>query len=217
MSAEFISRIFGMFFFMIVSARIGSQNAEVFSQSVPEPVTSFIFALVGILFGLVVTPYLTVRPVTLARRTLNEISVDVLLVSILGLGIGLVLALLTAYPISLLGEPFGTLVPSLIAVVFGYLGMSIFGYRAREVEDFRATVKEAFTARATRPGHAGASEAPRAPRSFELPQPPEPNGNSVSVEDQAVRAAEAQHQHAMALAVYSKAVDIFRLGLGRAR
>jgi len=91
------------------------------------------------------------------------------------------------------------------------------GYRARDVEDFRATVKEAFTARATRPGHAGASEAPRAPRSFELPQPPEPNGNSVSVEDQAVRAAEAQHQHAMALAVYSKAVDIFRLGLGRAR
>ncbi len=149
MSAEFISRIFGMFFFMIVSARIGSQNAEVFSQSLPEPVTSFIFALVGILFGLVVTPYLTVRPVTLARRTLNEISVDVLLVSILGLGIGLVLALLTAYPISLLGEPFGTLVPSLIAVVFGYLGMSIFGYRAREVI-------EVATRPANRPYNAGA-------------------------------------------------------------
>lgn len=90
------------------------------------------------------------------------------------------------------------------------------GYRAREVEDFRATVKEAFTARATRPGHAGA-EMPRAPRVFELDLPPEPNGNTVSIEDQAVRGAEAQQQHAMALAVYAKAVDIFRLGLGRAR
>lgn len=90
------------------------------------------------------------------------------------------------------------------------------GYRAREVEDFRATVKEAFTARATRPGHAG-GEPPRAPRTFALDLPPEPNGNTVSIEDQAVRATQAQGQHAMALAVYAKAVDIFRLGLGRAR
>ena len=91
------------------------------------------------------------------------------------------------------------------------------GYRARDVEDFRATVNEAFTARATRPGHSGTAETLRAPRVFELELPPEPNGNNVSVEDQAVRAAQAQGQHAMALAVYSKAVDIFRLGLGRAR
>ena len=94
------------------------------------------------------------------------------------------------------------------------------GYRARDVEDFRATVKEAFTARATRPGHAGqvdAGTAVRAPRIVELPLAPEPNGNSVNVEDQAVRAAEAQGQHALALAVYRKSADILRLGLGRAR
>lgn len=91
------------------------------------------------------------------------------------------------------------------------------GYRAREVEDFRATVKEAFTARATRPGHAGGGDSLHAPRTFVLDLPPEPNGNTVSLEDQAVRAAQAQGQHAMALAVYAKAVDIFRLGLGRAR
>ncbi len=148
MSAEFISRIFGMFFFMIVGARVGVQNSDIFA-SFPPDVTGFVFALVGILVGLIMTPYLTVRPVILARRTLSEVPVEVLLIAIIGLASGLILALLMAYPISLLGDPFGTLIPPLIAVVFGYLGLSIFGYRAREVLDV-------FIATSHRPYNAGA-------------------------------------------------------------
>ena len=91
------------------------------------------------------------------------------------------------------------------------------GYRARDVEDFRATVTEAFTARASRAGHVVRQDAGAAFRTLELPLRPEPNGNSVNVEDQAVRAAEAQGRHALALAVYAKAADILRLGLGRVR
>lgn len=91
------------------------------------------------------------------------------------------------------------------------------GYRARDIEDFRAIVKEAFTAKATRATHLGARDTLAEPRTFELPLAPEPNGNTVSVEDQALRAVEAQGQHALALAVYAKAVDIYRLGLGRVR
>jgi flagellar basal-body rod protein FlgB len=91
------------------------------------------------------------------------------------------------------------------------------GYRARDVKDFTAIVKESFTARATRPGHVGTEPDDSEPQTFELPQPPSPNGNSVSLEDQAVRAAEAAGEHALALAVYSKAIDILRAGLGRIR
>lgn len=91
------------------------------------------------------------------------------------------------------------------------------GYRARDVEDFRAIVKEAFTATATRAAHHHAAGPAAKPRTFELSLPAEPNGNTVSVEDQALRAAEAQGQHALALAVYAKVVDIYRLGLGRVR
>lgn len=91
------------------------------------------------------------------------------------------------------------------------------GYRARDVEDFRTIVKEAFTATATRAAHHGAAGPLAEPRTLELPLSPEPNGNTVSVEDQALRAVEAQGQHALALAVYAKAVDLYRLGLGRAR
>ncbi len=95
------------------------------------------------------------------------------------------------------------------------------GYRARDVKDFQAIVKESFTARATRPGHAGFGagfgDGARAPQTFELALPPSPNGNTVNIEDQAIRAVQAQGQHDLALAVYAKAIDILRLGLGRAR
>jgi flagellar basal-body rod protein FlgB len=91
------------------------------------------------------------------------------------------------------------------------------GYRARDVKDFSSIVKESFTARTTRPGHAGFGGHVAAAQTFELALPPSPNGNTVNVEDQAVRAVQAQGQHALALAVYAKAIDILRLGLGRAR
>lgn len=89
------------------------------------------------------------------------------------------------------------------------------GYRARDVKDFQATLKESFTARATRPGHMQAEADAVEAQTYVLDVAASPNGNSVSLEDQAVRAVEAQGEHALALAVYSKAVAILRLGLGR--
>lgn len=91
------------------------------------------------------------------------------------------------------------------------------GYRARDLKDFQATLKESFTARSTRPEHAEPDVAGRGQQIVELALPPSPNGNSVNLEDQAVRAVEAQGEHALALAVYAKAIDILRLGIGRAR
>ena len=91
------------------------------------------------------------------------------------------------------------------------------GYRARDVEDFQATVNEAFTARTTRPGHLVFTGAPGVPRIIDAGLAPKPNGNTVSLEDQAVRATRAEERHALALAVYAKAVDLLRLGIGRVR
>ena len=91
------------------------------------------------------------------------------------------------------------------------------GYRARDIKDFSSIVKESFTARATRPGHVGFGARFGDPETFELALAPSPNGNTVDIEDQAVRAVQTQGQHALAVAVYAKAIDILRLGLGRAR
>jgi len=91
------------------------------------------------------------------------------------------------------------------------------GYRARDIKDFSSIVKESFTARAIRPGHLGFDDHTRTSETIELALPPSPNGNTVNIEDQALRAVRAQGQHALALAIYAKAIDILRLGLGRTR
>jgi flagellar basal-body rod protein FlgB len=90
------------------------------------------------------------------------------------------------------------------------------GYRARDTQPFSAVVNDAFTARTTRPEHlvsAGLSRAAE-PRIGEIDYPASPDGNSVSLADQSRRATEATGQHRLAFAVYSKAADILRLGLG---
>jgi len=42
-----------------------------------------------------------------------------------------------------------------------------------------------------------------------------PNGNTVSVEEQVLKSAEAVGKHNMAMTVYSKSMDIMKLALGR--
>ncbi len=83
---------------------------------------------------------------------------------------------------------------------------------------------DAFRATATRPGHAGYAEAGRAgvipgPEAQEaaLVNAESPNGNSVSLEDQMARGAEAALSHEMALGIARKSMDLLRMAIGRAR
>ena len=93
------------------------------------------------------------------------------------------------------------------------------GYRARDLADF-ATILDsgpAFSARMTRPGHFAFGADPRGfePRDAAALGAETPNGNSVSLEDQMLRAAAVRQEHDMALGVYSKALDILRTTVTR--
>jgi flagellar basal-body rod protein FlgB len=44
-----------------------------------------------------------------------------------------------------------------------------------------------------------------------------PNGNSVSLEKEMVKSAEARQEHEMALAIYRATSDVIRASLGRQR
>jgi uncharacterized protein YacL len=131
MSVDFISRIIGMGVFMLLFGRLGV-NAAV-SLGLPSDLTTFIFLLVGVLAGLILTPWLTVRPVRFIRKMITEMPVENLVTAFLGLIVGLLISLLAAYPLSLLAAPFGSLLPAVLAVVGGYLGMAIFSARASEI------------------------------------------------------------------------------------
>lgn len=91
------------------------------------------------------------------------------------------------------------------------------GFRAQDVKPFADIVKESFTA--TRPGFgADMLRAASRPRTvIDRGVDPGPNGNSVSLEREMIRATEAQDQHALAAAIYRKGHDLLRLGLGRGR
>lgn len=42
-----------------------------------------------------------------------------------------------------------------------------------------------------------------------------PNGNSVSLEDQSMRAAQSQNDHSMAIMLYSKSLQLMKLAVGK--
>jgi uncharacterized protein YacL len=133
MTTDFMSRMAGLVVFLFLGIRFGLDSAGYLG--LPPEYTAFIFGLVGVLFGLIITPYITVRPIRAIRRSINEWPVELLLMSIVGALIGLTLALLAAYPLSLLPSPFGEFTPPVLTVVFAYLGLTIFGVRSKEVAD----------------------------------------------------------------------------------
>ena len=96
------------------------------------------------------------------------------------------------------------------------------GYRARDIKSFAETLEETvphFEARMTRPGHIpfGTENPAYAPFEVTAFGAESPNGNSVSLEDQMMRATDVRQHHDLALGVYRKSLDILRASLGRNR
>jgi flagellar basal-body rod protein FlgB len=93
------------------------------------------------------------------------------------------------------------------------------GYRARDIADFSAIVDGGapFQARMTRPGHIAFGADPHGfdAREQAVMGAEAPNGNSVSLEDQMMRAAGVRQEHEMALGVYRKSLDILRTAIVR--
>lgn len=131
MSVEFIFRLIGMVVFAIAGAYFGSNLGTALDQS-PE-VTGFLFALVGIMVGLILTPYFTTRPMRVIRRTLLSVSSQTLASGLTGLVVGLIIAALLSFPLSLLPNPLGKVLPFVGVLLFGYLGMAVFVMRQTDL------------------------------------------------------------------------------------
>lgn len=130
-SVDFLSRIVGMFVFILIGARLGLDAAD--PLALPPDVTSSIFGLVGALFGLIITPWITVRPLNHANKSIREMPVEVFFITLVGGFIGVTLALLMAYPMSQLPSPFHQIVPPALTIAGGYLGVTVFRMRAQEI------------------------------------------------------------------------------------
>jgi uncharacterized protein YacL len=136
MSIDFIFRLIGMVVFVTLGIYWGNllgQSASQISGSFPAEVYPFVIGLVGALFGLILTPYFTIRPVKALRSLLVRISAQSLFSALLGLIVGLIIAGLLSFPISMLPAPFGNIVPFIGVIVFGYTGVSIFVMRQNDL------------------------------------------------------------------------------------
>ena len=131
MSVDFVFRLVGMVVFGILGAYLGILIGNSTNQS-PE-LSGFLFCLVGILFGLILTPIFTTRPLRYIRRSLLSVSTQTLASGLTGMVVGLVIAALLTFPLSLLPQPLGRVLPFVAVLLFGYLGIAVFVMRQTDL------------------------------------------------------------------------------------
>ncbi|MCU0904808.1 MAG: FlgB family protein [Tabrizicola sp.] len=92
------------------------------------------------------------------------------------------------------------------------------GYKAQDLPDFAQVFESGgVPLRATRPGHLSEDTTRPVPAAFASGGTEAPNGNTVSLEKEMVKSAEARQEHEMALAIYRATSDVVRASLGRGR
>lgn len=131
MSSEFIVRIVGMFVFFLLGGYWGFWFANANRLDLWSYVLGY--AMVGALFGLVMTPWFTTRPIRGMRSLLGRVSAETLFSGMIGLVLGLVVAALTSFPLSLLPSPFRDVLPFLAVLLFGYFGVALFVMRQADM------------------------------------------------------------------------------------
>jgi uncharacterized protein YacL len=131
MSLEFILRLVGMVIFAIIGVYGGFYLARALGE--PVDMYSVLIGLVGALAGLVLTPFLTTRPARSLRVVLARLSAQTLLAGLIGLIAGLIIAALLAFPLSMLPEPFRSILPFIGVLLFGYTGVAVFVMRQNDI------------------------------------------------------------------------------------
>jgi uncharacterized protein YacL len=128
MNVTRIARIIGLIILGAVGWQVGLTLSEEFISYVPmiqlpPLVVNGGLAVLGAFIGFLVTPWLTVVPLTWANREIRSLPIQNLVAATIGLVIGLLIAALAAVPLHYLPFSLGRLMPFFVALLFGYLGV----------------------------------------------------------------------------------------------
>ena len=141
MSAILISRIIGALVLGIIGAFTSlpiysyvQQFVEVLSLS--QGVVTGLSAVIFAGFGFLITPYITIKPFQSLMKLFTKSPIQSLMSGLLGMTIGLIIAAIMAYPLSLLPKPFGQIFPLVGLLLFSYLGGVLFVTRRDDFENF---------------------------------------------------------------------------------
>lgn len=131
MSSEFILRLIGMMVFTLLGALLGVDLSD--ALNLPPEATGLTFSLMGALIGLIMTPWITTYPAQNARRIITRMSIETLIMSLVGLFVGMAAAALLTWPLSQLPEPFGPVLPTVVAMIVMYVTVMVFALRGHDV------------------------------------------------------------------------------------
>lgn len=151
LSIEFFLRLVGAF----VGAIIVGFGGNALAKLIQAPVVAYttIFSLLGVLSGLILTPYFTVRPARRIRQNIAVMPAERLLAIIVGLFLGLIAAALFALPLSLLPPPFRQIFPILAAFFFCYVGILLFTMRQNDLRGILPSMRPTTTPAASPNGN----------------------------------------------------------------
>jgi uncharacterized protein YacL len=131
MSSDLFARLIGAVVFVILGVIWGNMLGKFNPEF--ELIYTLAIGLVGVLFGLVATPYFTTRPIRKIRQLIRKLPAETLFSSILGMIIGLIVGALLAYPLSLMPDPVGMILPFVGVLVCCYFGVALFVMRQTDI------------------------------------------------------------------------------------
>ncbi len=124
----------------LVYGFIGWELGIAFAQTTQLTTDSALYILPATLIcgvlGYLMAPWLVIAPARTARNNLRAIPTNDLIAGTIGLMIGLIIAALLSYPIAQLPPPFGSVLPLVLVIIFGYLGAVAAVMRQEELLSF---------------------------------------------------------------------------------
>ncbi|MGH2544028.1 MAG: PIN/TRAM domain-containing protein [Ardenticatenaceae bacterium] len=133
MSFEFFLRLVGMVVLAVAGWGLGANLAGESVSNADVMRGIFSLALAGAALGLLIMPYLTIRPFVWIHRRVRQLPANQLLSGAVGLGVGLLLAALLTPPLSQLPGLLGQLLPFIAALFLGYAGVQVMVLRERDI------------------------------------------------------------------------------------
>jgi uncharacterized protein YacL len=133
MSVEFTLRIIGLLALGLGGFYLGRTLVYAGGVSPQDGLVAILVTiLVSGLVGFIITPFFTTRPYRVLQQRIKQTPATDLLAAVTGLVLGLLIAVLLSFPLSLLPSPLREILPIIVAVVFALLGMSTLINRRRE-------------------------------------------------------------------------------------
>jgi len=145
LSTEFGIRVIGAIALAISAGLLGN-SLEEFIEAQPIYLIGVLGSL-GFLVGLILTPYVTTRPLRRARNALLRMPSERLAAVVFGLLLGLLAGGLFSVPLSFLPSPFRQILPLASVVVFSYLSSVVFMLRQNDLRVLFNSIQELLASR----------------------------------------------------------------------